>query len=366
MYISTVVHIIHFKEDDGIDDAYIKQLIKDLNEIFSSNSLDTSLVHPDHVDKKMDSNIRFCLNPKSDDSTEYSGILHKDKFGHFFTDPNSPNLSLDEIKLDALGGSEYKDLDKFFNIWIGELQSESISYSFGVPRQDWLPLGELINGGLIPGVVLDLGLLYENQGPELKPANVLAHECGHALGLLHTFGIDAVGADRCDYTDHIDDTPSTKVPGRCPSSFSNSCIDENEDLADHETNIMAYGCKLMFTPGQIEQMRYNLSLAPETLFMDAYEEVFTSNSKIKRREDFTIFPNPNFGSFELRIKNDFSGPSVLSIIDLSGHIVFERKVLKENSKTINFHLPDLNAGLYFMNITNDELNLMQKFIIGER
>jgi len=75
-----------------------------------------------------------------------------------------------------------------------------------------------------------------------------------------------------------------------------------------------------------------------------------------------IYPNPNEGNFYL--KTEIKNTGTVQIINSSGAIVYEDKIL-ETSSDIYFSVTDLPDGLYFMRINNHKngKSIIKKFII---
>lgn len=98
------------------------------------------------------------------------------------------------------------------------------------------------------------GALDYNEG------RTFAHESGHYLGLLHTFGN---GIDGCIYGDDVADTVPEKT-----AAFGKTCFDQpprktcpGTPGVDPTTNIMDYGddtCSSNFTAGQARVMHYSI------------------------------------------------------------------------------------------------------------
>jgi len=101
------------------------------------------------------------------------------------------------------------------------------------------------------GVVMDHTTSLGGSAVTYNEGNVLIHEVGHWMGLLHTFD-GGCGGDG----DLVDDTPEV-----AESNYGSNCDEEvdscpNDGLGpDMLENYMDYAnCKNAFTPGQIERM----------------------------------------------------------------------------------------------------------------
>ncbi len=92
---------------------------------------------------------------------------------------------------------------------------------------------------------------------------------------------------------------------------------------------------------------------------DVYTDI---QNKISIGSLADIYPNPNEGNFYL--KTEIKNTGTVQIINSSGAIVYEDKIL-ETSSDIYFSVTDLPDGLYFMRINNHKngTSIIKKFII---
>lgn len=76
-------------------------------------------------------------------------------------------------------------------------------------------------------------------------------------------------------------------------------------------------------------------------------------------EDINITPNPNSGSFSVSIpeNNTFTD---LKVIDITGRIVYNQSISKS---TLNISLNHLKAGIYFVEVSNEDSNLSKKVVV---
>ena len=87
-------------------------------------------------------------------------------------------------------------------------------------------------------------------------------------------------------------------------------------------------------------------------------ENFTS-----RQNDFTLFPNPNTGSFEINFSSNSAKTNKINIYNSIGQIVYE-KIDISVSGNIKID-SNLNNGIYFLGIETENGVRYSKFIINK-
>lgn len=351
-YLNTVIHVIYNDDYDDIPDDEIEAVMEELNRLFRAEDIDTSHIHPVHRDKLMDSEIRFCLANTDPDGEPTTGITHTqtDVDGFPIQFSLSNGITAELVKYETFGGVAPWDIDRYFNIWIAPVGINNENFSYGIPREEYFPLNGYTPANAIPGALIDIDNF--NAPPPIGTLKSLfAHECGHALGLLHTFhiqGIDTI--EFCDGTDFMDDTPTAALTTDCDSSFLvNTCTDPLNDEPDHVTNFMNYACQLMFTPDQIATMQNNLSLAPSGLYEGTFCETISSVDKSQPRYnfEFNISPNPNNGNFTVKFSQAYFSKGILSIHNSMGQIVFEKNIDLNNALSFQVNRNGLKKGVYY-------------------
>jgi len=145
------------------------------------------------------------------------------------------------------------DPTQYLNVWIVENVSTS-----GYAQYPWT--AEVYPE--LDGIVYSYDYVGENNIQQ-RP-NILSHEIGHWLGLLHTWGDftvegscpDPLAPTYCDCDDLIEDTPNNLgyISISCPSILENTCIDPVNDRPDNTFNFMDYACEVMFTHDQKTRM----------------------------------------------------------------------------------------------------------------
>jgi hypothetical protein len=366
-YVNTVVHVIYFDEADSIPTETIETVIEDLNRLFRAEEIDTALIHPIHRNKLMDSQIQFCLTDTDPSGEPTTGITHTQTDVEGFPIQFSINgITAELVKRETFGGVAPWDIDRYFNIWIAQVGQNNENFSYGIPRDEYYPLNAYTPANTIPGALIDVDNF--NAPPPIGTLESLfAHECGHALGLLHTFhfsGIDTV--EFCDGTDFMEDTPTAAITTECDTSIvQNTCVDSLYDEPDHVSNFMNYACQLMFTPDQITTMHNNLSLAPSGLYDEAQCSIISSIEKneLENNFEFSIFPNPNNGHFTVKFPQPYFSKGILSIYNSMGQIVFEKNIDLNNSLSFPINVNGIKKGVYYLSVHSEQGVFSKKMVV---
>ena len=367
-YINTVVHIIYFDEADSIPREMIETVIEGLNRLFRAEEIDTSLINPVHRNKLMDSQIQFCLAETAPDGEPATGITHTQTDVDGFPIQFSLNgITAELVKRETFGGVAPWDIDRYFNIWIAPVGVNNENFSYGIPREEYAPLNAYTPANTIPGALIDVDN-FTAPPPIGTLESLFAHECGHALGLLHTFhisGIDTV--EFCDGTDFIDDTPTAAITTECDTSMvQNTCIDSLSDEPDHVSNFMNYACQLMFTPDQIARMHHNLSLAPSGLYDETPCSIISNIEKneLETNFEFSIFPNPNDGNFTVKFPQAYFSKGILLIYNSMGQVIFEKNISLNNSLSVPININGMKKGVYYLSLHSAQGLFSKKIVVA--
>lgn len=367
LYIKTVVHVLYYNDTDSIPSEEFETLIDDVNRVFRGEGVDTSLVNPIHRDKLMDSNIQFCLAETDPEGNPTTGITYKqtqwERFPVDFFWGDS--IDLEEVKIDSLGGVSPWDTERYFNIWIADMGLDTFFnsvHNYGVPIPSGFPLNSLYPDYPIPGIVIDLDN-FINGTTFFSLENLAAHECGHYLGLVHTFS-GGFNGDCTNSNDFIDDTPTCLPNGTCGVEV-NSCTDSINDQLDHVSNTMDYACMQMFTPGQISMMHNNLSQASVELYDETPCGMISSieNNEAVDELKFEIFPNPNNGEFRVRFNHPFVSEGELSLFNSMGQKIFTKDISVNFSQLININNVGLRKGIYYVSYKSMQGIFSKKILI---
>jgi hypothetical protein len=80
--------------------------------------------------------------------------------------------------------------------------------------------------------------------------------------------------------------------------------------------------------------------------------------------ELIIYPNPNQGSFKVKIKNDLSSLTNLKVFNANGYIVYSKTLnLTNEQKEYSIQLPPSLKGVYFLEAINEEKAVYKKVII---
>ena len=186
----------------------------------------------------------------------------------------------------------------------------------------------------------------------------LTHELGHFFNLDHTFSSCGTQANCSTTGDRVCDTPPSNSPVyNCPSAGSiTSGCGTNKVLTMNYMDYTNDACMYMFTPGQITRM-----LAWYTTISSQFNLNTLSNTDIVKN-NFTISPNPNNGTFSIQFKdlsNDFS----VEVFDISGRIVFEDYYTQSSNLEQTISIDKPSSGVYFVNVKSGSSITTEKIII---
>ena len=87
-------------------------------------------------------------------------------------------------------------------------------------------------------------------------------------------------------------------------------------------------------------------------------EVFTEVNNIVTDNLFTVYPNPNNGSFT--IKTNVNEENTIKITDITGKIVWGTQTSMD---IVDINLIGLNKGIYFVNVSNENNIQVEKIVI---
>lgn len=373
--VPVVFHVLFNEESKNLPDSVIYNQLRVLNEAFRRRNPDTITMRSDFAGLVGDTKIEFELatidpfgNPTTgitrtnSQVTHFGGVLPfepNDTSGIINWYDDSLFYNLLRITNSNLGGKTAWNINRYFNIWIGDLRvfqpkndnfEELSVLGFATPpptHPSWQGTGvdDVLN---TQGAVLHYTCIGPNN-PRLFPppygwldglvnqGDILVHEAGHYLGLRHIWGDGDCSAD-----DFISDTPLASASGgfAC-NKQKNSCIDSINglDLPDMVENFMDYSpddCNNSFTKGQTAVMQevlidYRPNVRPGA---------FASNQEIK------IFPNPTRNQIAIGYGRPFD-EIVVRVFMLDGQLVSEHVFQSQEELVLDLVGPQ---GIYLVQI----------------
>ena len=183
----------------------------------------------------------------------------------------------------------------------------------------------------------------------------LTHELGHFFNLDHTFAGCSSLANCATSGDRVCDTPpSNAAVYGCPNAGATTkCTVKTLTM-----NYMDYtndACMYMFTGNQATRMRayYN------TISSQIKTNVLSNNEFLA--SNFSIEPNPNNGTFSIKLKEILDNYSV-EVFDVTGRNVYENS-FKSQNLVQKITLDNKLSGIYFVNIKSQSAILTRKIII---
>ncbi|MBI1221424.1 MAG: T9SS type A sorting domain-containing protein [Bacteroidetes bacterium] len=233
--IPVVFHVYHTGGSENISRAQILNQLDTMNRAY--NGIKFEKVRRMFWGIGADCEIEFRLATIDPEGNCTDGIVR-------VYNPETENAT-DHIKYKSAWPT-----DKYFNVWV--VKNINISYEgggtvLGYAQFPW------VGGAQTDGVVMRhdyIGSIGTATGNG-NDGSTLVHECGHWLGLLHTFQDSCLGGDQ------VDDTPPVEAPNFGCHIGINSCHNDDPDLPDMIENYMDYtngNCMGLFTIGQKARM----------------------------------------------------------------------------------------------------------------
>lgn len=233
--------VVHLIGDLVISNVSINTI---QNRIAMLNNEYRKIIGGDGYGDGVDTEIQFCLAPKDPSGNPTTGVIYKyGLLGPYCTNSESTFKNL----------SNWPATD-YLNIWVCDLTGCGL-HGWGTPPA--MHMGT--NHQVLDGVVIDMSLF---------DSKALAHEIGHWLDLLHTYGKDGSQCGTSDNDDHCDDTPWCSGSNHSDPAFSctpkpQQCTTQNGNPTDRQIeNYMDDSkpdCMNMFTAKQKLRMQMCLN-----------------------------------------------------------------------------------------------------------
>jgi len=272
--IPVVVHVVHMCGPENVSDLQIQNAITALDLTFNKlNNYGASIPTTDpHYNNIADIGINFKLAEIDPNGNATTGITRT------------------ESHLTYAGGvleGQLKQLinwdrSKYLNIWVVASSGGSAyaQYPATVDQPPYIEYDGIVSTHTYFGAT---GTASGNPYPE-----ILTHEVGHWLNLIHTWGDQYFVNDpqACNDDDMVADTPNTvgNYTVGCTNLNPDSCADPG---VDNEHNFMDYACEVMFTNGQKARM-WDCLCSP----IAQRDTIGTAGSNV-----FTFLPNPTTPRF---------------------------------------------------------------------
>jgi hypothetical protein len=197
--------------------------------------------------------------------------------------------------------------------------------------------------GFVPGAPFDLG-------------RTVTHELGHFFNLDHTFG----NGNGCNFanTDFVADTPQVGFESyNCPANGGvKGCVAGQKAMTMNYMDYVDDACMYMFTTGQGQRA---------VAYINSIASQFNTNvlsTKSVANTPFSIYPNPNNGSFTIQFKEFVSEYSV-TVYDSLGRKVYANdfKQTAEIFQTIT--LDAIQKGIYLVSVSKDNATTTSKIVV---
>lgn len=264
--VRVVFHVLYNNAAENIHDSLLKNQIEVLNQDFRRLNSDTFKTRNVFKTRAGDTRIEFELATVDPSGKPTTGIVRK---ATSVASWGTANGISENMKYDAVGGSNAWDPKSYLNIWICDMtyQNQDRILGFAYPpygHPSWPSSSWTQDPN--QGVVLHYKVTGRNNplstGAALGTSNkgrVAVHEVGHYFGLRHIWADDQFSANRCLLDDYIDDTPLQGVGANFTCNpTQNTCWSGQDDLPDMIENYMDYSthdCQNLFTRQQSQVMR---------------------------------------------------------------------------------------------------------------
>ncbi len=185
----------------------------------------------------------------------------------------------------------------------------------------------------------------------------VTHELGHFFNLNHTFDGCTTSANCATSGDKVCDTPPANAETyNCPAPGSVIQCSGAKVLTMNYMDYVDDPCMYMFTNGQATRMLayYN------TIKTQYSTNVLGVDGLVKN--NFSIYPNPNKGSFTIQFDTEIDNCSI-QIIDMLGRTVYNQNFNVVSNQQQDIELNSTSIGIFFVKIKNGSSISVQKMII---
>ena len=358
--IKVVFHVVYNNVVENLHDSLIYSQMDVLNECFRRQNADTISTRDIFLDVAGDAGIEFELADTDPDGNPTTGIVRQLTTVRSFLTSGINIQEADAVKFEVLGSPAW-NTEKYLNIWICDLsvQGQDLLLGYAFPPTNAAFWG---SNSFVPanrqGVVLHYKVVGEGNRFSLSTgAKTAVHEVGHYLGLRHTWG-DAPNFNRCapNYDDFIWDTPlsgtSSSASG-CNLNKNTCNRTEPGDLPDLIENYMDYApgqCQNMFTNGQIDVMRNNLTTFRSEVYRSEYPPV---PPVLEPGTPIGVYPNPVKDKLAISLSSvDTTNTYSIRIVSLLGQEMVTIPLEQKESQLIEYQFGF--KGLFLYQIVNQD------------
>lgn len=195
--IPVVVHVV-LSQPSTVTDAQIQSQLDVLNEDYAGLNADSTRIPAAFKSRFGKGNIRFCLAKRDPRGDATNGIVRISSSTQSIPGDGDP------VKFTCLGGSDAWDPTKYLNIWVCQMPTGFLGYSFFA--SDPLTEHPLSERGFVNSF-----RAFGKGGSAVAPFNLgrtATHEIGHFFDLNHIWGPNNCdGTQNCSDDDGVGDTP---------------------------------------------------------------------------------------------------------------------------------------------------------------
>ena len=80
-------------------------------------------------------------------------------------------------------------------------------------------------------------------------------------------------------------------------------------------------------------------------------------------ENFSLYPNPNHGSFNIKFNSNTNNDLKVAVYDISGREIFNKSYLNSGVFDQNLQLDSVQSGVYLVTVKDGDTKITKKIII---